>query len=504
MGKYRRSKGVFMLVPYLPEENFANTDGDGEVQALPQNCVLPYSLVTGDLPIILPERTDVEGTGVGQGRNPGVILSSQFKPGAGSIPNVALPLMMIPHMPGKKTVTHSEAEEWTIEAAAPDNIDESSSFCFDVLDGNKDVIKYQAWFDTTGSASEPDAEGCYDPVDGTDDGVHQSAEGKRDLEKIDISGDSTAQDVSDTIQSALDAITGMSATNTDTTVTVTNDNNGAVMNAFDVDSGLTIETTVEGITGIEVELDPDTDELEPYFGLFFQRDNGDQDTIYDITGCSIATHNLAVAEGEGDGGIMKEDVNYMTAAVRDQYGDLTLLSKPRGPFGEEWTKNLTSFHQQHNNHSWATANKHNSLTYDGEEIDAVWFGWEVSIEHALKHDYDGNGKFASDVSHNKRDVAIHVDVQPEGNTLYEMQRLHVHEYDGDLALQVKSVIPGTDDEVYVQFECDKCRLLPFSEVSKADAEPEQYDIELHPAPGATIKYTIQTYIPSYYFGLGGK
>lgn len=507
MTKYKRSDGDFMLAPYLPQENFGNTSG-GNVQALTQNDLLPYSLVNGDLPIILPERTDIEATGSGQGRNPGAVLSSQFTPGAGAIPNVALPLMMIPRMPGNKTVTHSGAEVWTIKAVAPGNIGESSYFCFDVFDANKDAIKYQAWFDTTGSSSAPTALDCYDPVTDTDDGVNQSTtQGKRELVEIDISSASDAQGVSDAIQTALDAITGLTAANgsgSSETVTCTNDNNGAVMDAFDYNTDLTIATTTQGYDKIEVSFDPDTDELSNYFGFRYQRNNGSYDTIYDITACSIATHTLSVSSGEGEAGIMKESVNYMMGALKEQYGALTMLSKPRDAYGQSWTKNTSPFHQKHNNHSWATANGNETFTYNGSTLNAVWFGWEIAIEHALQHEFDGNGDYASGVSYNKRDIAITIDIQPEDYELFELQREHPNDYDGDVLLQLKSIIPGTSDQVYVQFDCDKCRLLPFEEKSPTDAEPERYNIELHPAPGATIKYTLQTYIPSYYYGLGGE
>lgn len=479
------------------------------IQEFGQNDIVPYSLVTEDLPLILPERKDVAVSGVGEGRNPTAVLESQFAPGAGSIPNTALPLMMIPRMPGDKTVTHSGAEVWTIVGAAAADITTGTYFSFDVFDGNKDVIKYAAWFDKNGDGAtdKPTAPDCYDPVADVDDGVNQTtAIGKRELVQIDISGDTTAQEVADAITAAIDALTGVGAANgagTTTTVTVTNDNNGSVMDAHDNGScGLTIAVTTQGYDKIELDLDADTDEMSTYFGFHFQRNNGSEDTLYSLAGCSIAEHVLQVKSGNGLEGVMKEDINYSFAGLKEQYGALTMLDKPRDAYGMVWSKTLSPYHNKHQNHGWHTCNGNETFTYNSVALEVTWFGWTISVKNAISHEYDGGGDFASGVNYNGRTVRIEIDVMPEDMELFQLQREHPNDYDGDVLIQLKSSLP--DGDQYVQFDCDKCRVLPFAEKIKADGSPERYTIPLELAPDATATYTIQTYLPSYMFGLGGE
>jgi hypothetical protein len=206
------------------------------------------------------------------------------------------------------------------------------------------------------------------------------------------------------------------------------------------------------------------------------------------------------AEGES---VMKEDISYLIGAVKEQYGALTMLDKPRGPYGSTWTKAVSAFHQQHKNHGWHTCNENTTFTYNSAALDVTWFGWDVKVSHEITHEHDGGGDYASGVEYNGRDIEMILDVMPEDMELFQLQREHVNDYDGDVLLQLKSIIPGTSDQVYVQFDCDKCRVLPFAETIPADNSPERYQITLVPAPGATITYAIQTYIPTYYFGLGG-
>ena len=501
MTGYRKQFADLFIVPYLPQNNFLNETG-GAIQAFLFRDCLPFALVVDDLPLILPEREDEGTSGVGEGLNETVVLSSQYKVGAGAIPNLAFEFLMIPRLGGDITVTHQVAEIWTIIAKAKASITHATYFNFDVIDANHDHFQYQAWFNTTGGAA-PAAEDCYDPVDGTEDGVNKiTTQGKRELIEMDIQAAGDADSVAVIIAAAIDAKANVGAGAVTSTVTVTNTQLGAVMDAHDVDSGLTITISTQGRTKIELVFHETTVENMGYFGFHFQRDNEALDTIYEQVGCTIAEHTLEVESGEGISGTMKEDIAYMVAGIKETYGALTMLDKPRSYYGATWTKKMSPFGNKYKAHGWHTCNKNQTFTLSGAVL-VSWFGWKILIENDLNHKYDGGGNYASGRDFNSRGCTITINVQLEDNQLYEINRKHVLDYGNDLLIQLKT-ISTHDTNIFLQFDCDKCRILPFEEKVNADNSPEQYDLDLVPAPGATFKYTLQTFVPNYAFGLGGE
>lgn len=484
--KYTKNISDFFYCPSNPESNFLNDSG-GAIQAFAQSAVLPYCLVTEDLPLILPKRQDEGASGVGEGVNETVVLESQFSIGAGSIVNQAINFLMIPRLGGDVTITEITAEVWTVVAVAPTSITTSTYICFDVISAAGAITKYYGWFDKNGDGvtDKPAAPTCYG--------------GTRTAVQFNISGDASAQDVSDTITAAITALDNVSAANgggTSTTCTVTNAQNGAVDDAYDYNSGLTISISTQGVTKAVISLDATSFEQQN-FGFQFQSNNGANDRLYTLTGITIAEHTL---QCEHDG-MMTEDINYMVAGLKEQYGALSVLSKMRNPYGVLWTTGISPYGNKSavKNHSWATLNENFTFTHNGTPYVLTWMGIKIAIENELSHDRDGGGEFASGVNLNKRNIRVTPHIQTEDYYLYQHSRQHYTEYDGDILIQVKSMQAG-DNNVYVQFDCDKLRVLPIDELIKGDGSPEEYDVDLTPAPGATTTYTIQGYLSNEYFG----
>ena len=128
------------------------------------------------------------------------------------------------------------AEISTVVAKAAADITDGKYFTLSKSDGDGSETKYYCWFDKAGDDSGDPAPSGYTEI------------------KCDISGDTTAQDVSDCIQAAINAVSGLTAANgsgTTTTVTVTNDNTGDITDIVDVDSGLTVAVSTQGKTALD-------------------------------------------------------------------------------------------------------------------------------------------------------------------------------------------------------------------------------------------------------------
>ena len=128
------------------------------------------------------------------------------------------------------------AEISTIVAVAAASITDSKYFTIQGISATGVRTDYYVWFDKVGDESGDPAPSGYTEI------------------KCDISGDTTAQQVSDTITAAITAKDDFSAANgsgTSTTITVTNANAGDVQDIVDVNSGLTVATSTQGVLGID-------------------------------------------------------------------------------------------------------------------------------------------------------------------------------------------------------------------------------------------------------------
>ena len=393
---------------------------------------------------------------------------------------------MIPRLGGAVTTTYTATEVFVITCVA----DASGSlnntyFEFDIQLTDNTIKKYFIWFNVNGAGAVPTPAVPYG--------------GARTAVVVAIATDATANTIAAAVHTEIDGLTDVSSANTgapSAIVTVTCDKAGGVDDARDVDSGFSFSITTQGRTKVVTTFDATSYEQQN-FGFQPQLDNGAYDRMYTLTGCTIAEHSL---ECEHDGK-MTEDINYMIAGLKEQYGALTLLEKMRDPYGVQWTKALSPYGNKSEvkNHAWGTINKNFTFTYNSTPLLGKWFGIKIGFEHEISHDRDGGGDYASGVNFNRRICTIGINFQPEDHFLFQMSRLHPTDYAGDLLLQFKSMQAG-DNNVYVQFDIDKGRVLPFDEEVKADGSPEQANIDIVPAPGAVFLYTQEGYLSNEYFG----
>ena len=364
MVKYTKNITDLFYCPALPEANFLNTSA-GAIQALAVAALMPYCLVVEDLPLILPKRNDIGASGVGEGLNDTVVLEDQFTIGAGNIPNPAINFLMLSKIGGDVVTTYTATEVFVITCVADDTGSLNNTyFEFDIQLDDFTIKKYFVWFNINGAGVEPTPVVPYG--------------GARTAVPIAGATDATANTLAAAVHTAINALTDVSSANTgapSAIVTVTCDNAGGVDDAHDVDSGCTFSITTQGRTKVVTTFDASSYENQN-FGFQPQRSQGAYDTIYTLTGCSIAEHIL---QCEHDG-IMTEDCNYMIAGLKAQYGALAPIAKMRDPYGVQWTKGLSPFGNkaQVKNHGWHTVNENFTFTYN---TDPLLVTWTVSYTH---------------------------------------------------------------------------------------------------------------------------
>lgn len=118
------------------------------------------------------------------------------------------------------------------------NISDSQYF---FINAANDATKYYVWFDVSGSASDPAVAG-------------------RTGVQVDISADTTADDVAESVKLALDALGDFNATRVSNVVTVVNDDNGPATVAQNVNVGgsFAVATSVVGVNADTVTVTNDT------------------------------------------------------------------------------------------------------------------------------------------------------------------------------------------------------------------------------------------------------
>ena len=485
MGKYKKNITDFMYCPSLPQANFLNTSA-GAIQALAVANLMPYCLVTGDLPLILPQRQDEGTSGVGEGVNETVVLEDQFSIGAGSIENQSIEFLMIPKIGGDVVTTYTAKEIFVITCIADDTGSLNNTyFEFDIQLDDFSIKKYFVWFNVNGAGAEPTPVVPYG--------------GARTAVPVAVATDATANTVAAAVHTAMNALTDITTVNTGSPsaiVTCSPDNNGAVDDAHDFDTGFTFVISQQGRTKVVTTFDATSYEMQN-FGFQAQRNNGAYDIIQTLTGCSIAEHTL---QCEHDGK-MTEDISYMVAGIKQQFGALTMIEKMRDAFGVLWTKGRSPKGNNSivKNHGWHTVNKNFTFKLNNVALLLTWMGFKIATVNSLSHDRDGGGDFASGVNLNMRKLTFTAHVQLEGYKLYQAIEQHWTGYAGDLLLQMKSMMAG-DNNVYVQFDMDKGRIIPFDQVINADGSPEEYNIEIVPVPGSLFKYTQEGHNSNEYFG----
>jgi hypothetical protein len=485
MGKFERHDADVFLCPSNPQETF-NNDTGGTIQSLTAAQVLPYSLVTEEFPVIKPKRQDEEGHGVGGGRNPTSILEKQYEIGAGAIPNKTIFGLMIPKIGGDVTVTHMTAEVTTITAVADDTSSLNNTyFEFDVMVGAgavKTIKKYFVWFNVGGAGVLPTPA----PVAYGD---------ARTAAVVAFAEDATANTIAAAVKLVIDALDDVTCANPGApspTLTITNDQLGAVDDCHDGAgaTGFTFVCTTNGRTKIETVFHETTIEGQN-FGFHVQRMLTGQDRIMDIFGVTMGVYEMTCEEG----GVAEENVDFTAASFKTSTTD---IPKMRGPDGVLWTKKNTPFPSAKKNYGWHSFNKNFTFTC-GAALLCTKRAFSVRIENELQHNYDGGGEFASGVDFGLRHIEIGIDAKIQDVTILELADQHVNDYANDILLQIKG-IRGADTNDYVMWDFSKLRMLPIDEKVAAPADwIEKYNVKMKLAPDCVAKCTIEGYLSFEYY-----
>lgn len=483
MTKYERQDADVLICPSNPQETF-NNDTGGAIQSLTAPQVLPYSLVTEEFPVIKPKRQDEEGHGVGQGRNPNVILEKQFEIGAGTIPNKVIFGLMIPKIGGDVAVTHTAAEVTTVTCVA----DVSGSlndtyFEFDVMLAAGTLKKYFVWFNINAAGVEPTPA----PV------AYGTA---RTAAAVAEATNATANAIAAAAQIIIDALTDVTCANPGApspTLTITNDQQGAVDDSHDGagdPTGFTFVTTTNGRTKIVQTFHENTIEGQN-FGFHVQRILAGQDRIMDLFGVTIAVYEMLCE----DGGIAEENIDYTCASFKVSATDIPKMYTPDGSL---WAKGKSAFPSAKKNYGWHSFNKNFTLTSGGALL-GTKSAFSIRIENELSHNYEGGGEFASGVDFGLRHIEIGIDAKVMDVTIFQLADQHPDDYANPIILQVKG-IRGADTNDYIMWDFSSLRLLPVDEKIAAPTEwNEKYDLKFKPAPGCTSKCTIEGYLSYEYF-----
>ncbi len=128
------------------------------------------------------------------------------------------------------------AEISTVVAKAKASLSNGQYFKLWKADGSGGWTAYYAYMDVTGTEDGDPAPTGFTKI------------------RCNISGDTTAQNVSDTITAAITAVSGLTAANgggASETVTITNDNTGDIKNIVDVDTTMTVAVLTQGVTALD-------------------------------------------------------------------------------------------------------------------------------------------------------------------------------------------------------------------------------------------------------------
>ena len=476
MTKYERQDADVFICPSNPLETFNNTDTNYTAAQ-----VLPYSLVTDEFPVIKPKRQDEEARGVGEGRNPTVLLEKPFEIGAGTIPNKTIFGLMIPKIGGAVVVTHTAAEVSTVTCVA----DVSGSlndtyFEFDVMLAAGTLKKYFVWFNINAAGVEPTPA----PV------AYGTA---RTAAVVAEATNATANAIAAAVKLVIDALDDVTCTVASAVLTITNDEIGAVDDSHDGAGdpcGFTFVTATNGRSKIVNTFDANTIDGQN-FGFHVQRILAGQDRIIDLFGVSIGAYEMSCEEG----GIAEEDIDYTIGAFKTSATD---IAKMYSPDGSLWNKGKSAFPSAKKNYGWHSFNENFTLTSGGALL-ITKRAFSIRIENELSHNYDGGGDFASGVDFSLRNIEIGIEGKVKDVTIFQLADQHPDDYTSPIILQIKG-IRGSDTNDYIMWDFSTLRLLPVDEVIAAPTEwNEKYDLKFKPAPGCVSKCTIEGYLSYEYY-----
>lgn len=258
------------------------------------------------------------------------IYDSEYIDAKGQFPNsngmiYHDPFLMLELMFTRKTATGTwgggamKAEVSTIVAGAPGTIDDGDYITIQGIDAANTTTDYYIWFDKAGDES----------------GDPEVADHTEIL--VDISGASDVQDVSDAIAAAITALANFGAVNgATTTTTITNAYKGNVTDIADVDSGLTVATTVQGISGGKLTGDFVTNAHESTVMFQYKTVDKDTTTIEDKSILGIKSEEFRI--GFKNKGLLRTWYNLITMNETDNSRDYSAVAAFDDGKWAEWAK----------------------------------------------------------------------------------------------------------------------------------------------------------------------
>ena len=471
-GKYPRDTQYEAYSPKVANDTFNNTD-----TALVVTEIVPANPSSDELPWLNPQRNDEEKRAVGDGMGVGEVYDLGFEDGAGSKRSTCIFGLHIKDS-FKKLVfgdlARVTAEITTVTCIASDgsNLD-GKYFNFEVVDADSPYIlkKYTCWIDINNGSDDPT------PADRT--GV--SAEIAAGI----VTDSAVATAVVNAIDAIDDAGAAAGAGESDHIVTITNATAGAVDDAHDIDTGFTIAVTQDGVTTKTIT---ESGTL-PNVGFHDEKEESGLEIREDFVGVTQLEYTWECEEG----GKIEEERNYLVA--KNLAG--SDLARPRGPDGTAWGV-THPYSKYKNNFNWG------DITFTFVYGDGVGCTiTSISIVVILEVDYKRNDgdEYSNERYVKVRDYIITMTVRPTNKDLYTIQKLHYKSYTNDLTLTVKAK-RGDDAADYIEWVFTKLRLLPIEYmVPAAEQYWDEYDIEMHAAPGNTTTVNISDHLSQRHYGV---
>jgi len=472
---YTRENSYVSQAAYAANANFLNevVAGTSPSIALLAQYMKPDNPTDDNYPLLQPALNQEEKRPIGSGVGIGAVYDLGYSDGAGAIKAK----MIFGHNLYKSidTVLHDDvmgnvAEVFTCLCVA----DVSGSlnnkyFEFDGIDadGDKPIVKYYVWFNVNAAGVDPSITG-------------------RTAVPVALATNASAGTAAAAVQAAIDALDDFVATVLSSTVTVTCGTTGAVDNAHDVNAGVTITVTVDGVSTITYA----ESTTLPYFFNHCEQELTGDDIRFDLLGNTQIEHTI---ECEQSGGV--EETRELLIANSVTGSD---LARPRGPDGLEWTSGEHPFPRYKKNFTWGDLTF--TLTYNSAAIPCKITAWKEKVVNTVDYKRQDGRDYSNAAYLKARDYEITLTVVPTDETLRTISRTALRSYATSIALTVK-MQRGSDTNDYVQIAHTKLRLVPFEQYIPGADYYTEFDLIFHAAPGDARTDTIKGYLNQQYFGV---
>jgi len=481
MGQYDREHSYGSYAPKVYKDTFLNeaVAGDGSPLAHIElestsgtSPLVPPNPSHENLPILDPKKRFEEKRAQGDGLGVGEVYDLGWEDGSGTKRSVCIFGHHIKDSIGKVTasgITGNVAEVTTVTCVAKSNYSNGDYFVFHGIDadGNNPVVKHYVWLNVDGGGSDPSISG------------HTAHE-------ADISGDSSAGNVGNTIAGVINALDDFTASNNSGVVTITNGTAGAVDNAWASTSNFTISVTTDGVTTKTIS----ESTTLPNIGFHVEKELSGEDIRTDHVGVTQIEYTWEIEQG----GLLEEERNYLVAYKVNGSN----LTRPRGPDGNSWTSAQNPLARYKRAFNWGDMSF--TFQYNGTDIECKILSISIKVMLGVDYKRDDGSSYSNGRQLRTRDYEITMRIRPTGSMLRTISQTHYKNYDGDLTLTVKAQ-RGADTNDYIQWSFDKLRLIPFDQILPVEPYYEEHDIVLHAAPANTTTVTVKGYLNQQYFGV---